>query len=334
MKAVLIINLGTPESTEVKDVRKYLKEFLSDRRVLSIPALIRYLVLRLVILPFRSKKSAAAYRKVWLSDGSPLMVYSRKLADNLQIEFKDSAKVFLAMRYGKPSIGSALTEIYNQNFTSLQVIPLFPQYSSAATGSAIEEVLSQIKSKNNFCNLQIISSFYNRPEFIDAFAKNIAECQKAFPWDYVLFSYHGLPEQHCIQSDPSNNYCLRASDCCQRKTLANTFCYRHHCFETTRLLTEKLNLQKQSFATTFQSRLGPVPWIKPYSDQHLAVLKDQGIKNLLVVSPSFVADCLETLEEIKIRLKEDWLALGGESLELVPSLNGDWAKALKSILTD
>lgn len=330
MKAVLLINLGTPDSTSTSDVRRYLKEFLSDPRVISFPAAIRWFFLRLVILPFRPKKSAAAYRKVWLPEGSPLLVHSLKIAENLQKLYPDDTKVFLAMRYGKPGIRKTICQILLGNFSELKIVPLFPQYSSAANGSAIEEVFTRMKTSQNFPAIKVISHFYSHPAFIEAFAKNISEAR--FAEEFILFSYHGLPEQHCKRSDPSGGYCLQSVGCCLRKSVQNRFCYRHHCFETTRLIVEKLGLKDSQYATTFQSRLGPVPWIQPFTDEYISELYARGIKRLLVVSPSFVADCLETLEELQIRLREDWLKLGGEELKLVPSLNGNWALELKEIL--
>lgn len=328
-KTILLINLGTPDHCDKKSVRAYLKEFLMDPRVIDLPALVRMILVNFIILPFRTKKTTMAYQKIWLTV-SPLLLNTRLLSEALSKELGEGYSVLFAMRYGHPSIQSACDKL--QNAQSLTVIPLFPQYSSAATGSAIENFFQSLKNAWNIPALEIKRDFYNDAGFIDAYAEIIQKHITHHPIDMIIFSYHGLPERHIQKSDCHAN-CDHLNNC-PRINVANHYCYRAQCFATTQLIAEKLNLHSDQYRVSFQSRLGKTPWIKPYTDKILPELIEKGIKNIAVVSPSFVSDCLETLEEINIRTREQWQALGGQHFHFIPCLNDSprWVKALAKMI--
>lgn len=330
-RAFVLINLGTPDSPEIPDVRRYLREFLADPRVLTMPALVRYLVLYCFILPFRPKKSSAAYKKIWTAAGSPLLAYGKALSAKIERALGVEWDVFLAMRYGTPSIDSVTENLARRHYEKVVVFPLFPQYSSAAFGSAVELFLKKIASFNVVPPVKVIKPYFDHPQFIAALAEVAEHPLKTFRPDHVLLSYHGLPESHCAATDIKGAHCLKTENCCDHIVEANSACYRAQCFATTRALSRKLGLT--NFSTAFQSRLGRTPWIKPYTDLAIDELLRKGVKRLAVLEPSFTADCLETLEEVGLRLREDWLAKGGEDLLLVPSLNDSdaWVKAIQEI---
>jgi ferrochelatase len=326
----LLLNLGTPDSPSVSDVRRYLREFLSDPRVIDIPALGRWLLLNLVILPFRPKRSAAAYAKIWTPEGSPLLTHSRALADAVGRELGPDWVVALGMRYGEPTIASALEQLRDANVSQLVVLPLFPQYSKAATGSALAKLAEDMQCNDYAPPLETISAFYDAPGFTRSVASTAEESLRGFSADFVLFSYHGLPERHVRASDRSGAHCLASDDCCASIAEANRDCYRAQCFATTRAVAEILGLEPERQSTAFQSRLGRTPWIRPFTDHILVELADRGIKRLAVICPSFTADCLETLEEIGIRAADQWHGLCGGQLELIPAVNArpEWAQAV------
>ncbi len=331
---VLLINLGTPDSPQAGDVRKYLREFLNDPRVIDINPIGRFFLLNLFILPFRPKKSGAAYQSIWGADGSPLLSHSVRLTEGVRTALGPDYVVELGMRYGSPSIPSALEKLQAAGARKLIVLPLFPQYSSAATGSAVDRVYEIVGKSWNVPAVETIGAFYDHPGFIDAFAdvarRHIAE----FRPDFVLFSYHGLPERHMRKSDPTGRHCLASPSCCDAIVPANQFCYRAHCYATTRALAGRLALTPDRHSVSFQSRLGSTPWIHPYTDEVLPELARAGKKRLAVICPAFVADCLETVEEIGIRAKEQWQSVGGEALHLIPSLNAEplWVKAVADMV--
>lgn len=317
------MNIGSPDSPNISDVRRYLREFLSDKRVIDLPFLMRYILLYVFILPFRPRQSAHAYQAIWTDNGAPLLCYSQQLCDKLQNHLGTNYHVVLGMRYGSPNIETALQQLATcQHIT---VLPLYPQYSSAATGSCLEKTMQLLMKKTVFPSITIIRDFYHHPAFIHAQSELIKPYLSHH--DYVLFSYHGLPERQLLKSD-CKTICI---DTCPTSS-ATTGCYRAQCFETSRLLANSLQLT--AFSTAFQSRLGKTPWIKPYTDDILKTLAEKGTKRLLVACPSFVTDCLETLEEIGIRAKEQWIALGGEQLTLVPCLNDNalWVDAIQQLL--
>lgn len=322
---ILLINLGTPDTTKKKSVRRYLREFLSDARVIDLPFLTRLLLVNLFILPFRTKQSAKAYEAIWQAEGSPLRFHSVNLKNALQSKFPKDVQVELAMRYGSPSIHCALERL--SNVDDLLIIPLYPQYASASTGSSIEKTLELLKAKHTFPTITVQRDFYSHPMFISAQASQIKKYLS--PDDFLLFSYHGLPERQLHKSG-----CLTICDGpCLASQNATASCYRYQCYQTTALLAAQLGLPVERYTTSFQSRLGKTPWIRPYTDETLQQLIKNGQKNLAVVCPSFVADCLETLEEIGIQAQSQWQQLGGESFKLIPCLNSEveWVDSLYQI---
>ena len=327
---VLLVNLGTPASPAVADVRRYLREFLSDPRVLDSHPLARALLLYGVILPFRPRRSAAAYAKVWMDEGSPLLVHSRALCEAVAKRLGDDCATELAMRYGEPGIASALERLSARGVSRLVVIPLFPQYAGSSTGSALECVYALAGKHWNVASLRVIEPFYADPDFVRALAAVTAPELSAFNPDYLLMSYHGLPERQVRKSDPSGAHCLAHADCCDGIGATNAHCYRAQCHATSRALARELDLDASAYGVSFQSRLGRTPWIQPFTDRVLPELAGRGVRRLAVICPSFVADCLETVEEIGLRARDQWHQLGGEALHLVPCLNGStaWAEAV------
>lgn len=332
IKAILLVNLGTPDSAEVKDVRKYLKEFLLDGRVIDIPTLPRNLLVRGIIAPFRSPKSAKEYQKLWTEKGSPLMFHTVELTEKLKIVLGDEYLLRFAMRYQNPELKTVLNEILAKNPSSLTIIPLFPQYASATTGSVIERVQALLSKEQVFPNLRFLSYFYNHPAYVEA-VKQSAAAYNFDEYDHILFSYHGLPERQIEKADRFGT-CLKGEACCAEITEKNAYCYRAQCFATTRLVADKMDLSKEKYTTAFQSRLGKAEWIKPYTSDILKELAEKGVKKLLVLAPSFVSDCLETSIEIGEMYKEEFVEMGGEVLDLVPSLNAEdfWVNALAEIV--
>jgi ferrochelatase len=331
---VLLMNLGTPDAPRTGPVRKYLREFLGDPRVIDIPAVPRALLLNLAILPTRPQKSAALYRKVWTDEGSPLLLHSQKLQAEVARELGENYCVELGMRYGKPDLASALERLRAQGINQICLAPLYPQYSASSTGSAVARALELLSESWDVPAVTTLKPFYDDPRYLDAVCAVSKPALEPFQPDHVLFSFHGLPERQVHKSDPSGKTCLAQEDCCQQINEANKNCYRAQCFATARALCQRLDLTPENYSVAFQSRLGRTPWISPYADVLLDELAEQGVKKVAVLCPAFVADCLETLEEIAIRAGEQWQAKGGEELRLIPSLNSDpsWVKALASML--
>jgi ferrochelatase len=334
MKGVLLVNLGSPDSTDPKDVRKYLNEFLMDKRVIDTPYLLRAFVVKGIILNTRPKKSAAAYKKIWWDEGSPLIVLSKRLQDKVQ-EISD-IPVGLAMRYGKPSIKQGIQELVDQGVDDILMIPLYPQFAMATTETIV--VLAEKLRKKYFPQIKItdVPAFYGNTNYIEVLSNSIAEQLKEKTWDHLLFSYHGIPERHIYKSDITKSHCKIDGKCCVTASPAHQFCYRHQCYETTRLVTEKLQLKPEQYSTSFQSRLGRDPWLQPYTDQTINEFPDKGIKNLAVVTPAFVSDCLETLEEIGMEAKEEFIEHGGENFITIPCINDrdDWTAVLANWISD
>jgi protoporphyrin/coproporphyrin ferrochelatase len=327
---VLLLQLGTPDSTEVSDVRTYLREFLSDPRVLDIAAPARWLLLNAVILPFRPRRSAEAYEKVWTDRGSPLILHTEALATRLQSVLGDGYRVAYGMRYRSPSIASAVTELEAAGCRRIVLLPQFPQYASASGGSAVQLALEVIGARWNVPDVHTVGSFFDDPGFLDSAAGVARPLLDEFRPDHVVFSYHGLPEKQIRKSDRSGDWCLESSWCCDSMNEKNAFCYRAQCFATTRGLVSRLGLDGDVTSTTFQSRLAGQKWIEPYTDKVLPKLYDAGVRRLAVLTPSFTADCLETIEEIGIRGRAQWEQLGGEAFLLVPCVNSDerWVEAV------
>lgn len=321
----LLINLGTPANPSKAAVRRFLGEFLSDKRVLNLPVILRYLLLYGLILPFRTRRSTRAYQAIWTAEGSPMLYHCQNLVDKLQERFGVNTKVALGMRYGKPSIHEALEQL--RHCETITILPLYPQYSSAATGSSIEKVMRLLASQSQLPSIKLIRDFHSHPSFI------LAQAELIKPYianhDHLLFSYHGLPV-HQLKQGGCQQVC---SANCPPTSSLDKDCYRAQCMQTSNLIALNLNLSSEKYSTSFQSRLGKIPWIQPYTDEILANLIAQGIGKLAIVCPSFVADCLETLEEIGIRLKQQWIQLGGKQLTLIPCLNDSepWLDAVMDI---
>ena len=329
---LLLINLGTPESPRTSDVRPYLREFLMDPRVIDVPTWKRRLIVNMILIR-RPKASGEAYAKVWTDQGSPLLLHSRALAEKVAQRL-GGVPVELGMRYGNPSITSALKRLRDAAVDKLVVFPLYPQYSSAANGSSLEKVYTEAAKLWNVPDIETIPPFYDDPGFIAACAERARPViEKADP-EKIYFSFHGLPERHVVKSDESRKHCLQSADCCTRIGRANRYCYRAQCYATARLLAERLGIPEEKGVVCFQSRLGRDPWIRPYTDKIMIEHARAGVKRAVILSPAFVADCLETLEELGIRGVDDWKANGGERLDLVPCVNSDdrWVDALLDIL--
>lgn len=330
--AVLLINLGTPDSPSVRDVRSYLSQFLNDPRVIDIPWVLRKMLVNLIIVPFRAPKSAKVYKKLWTENGSPLLYISKRVTTLLQQQLPAEYDVYLAMRYKNPSIPHVLEEIRKKNYTNIIVLPLFPQYASASTGSALEEVMRVVQSWWVIPEIKLISQYYDHPDFIEAWVDrgkqyNIDE------YDHVLFSYHGLPER---QVDKVYNSGLCTDHDCEHEiTEENKYCYKATCYATTRLLAERLNIPTEKYTVCFQSRLDK-KWLEPFSDKVVEECGKKGMKKILAFSPAFTADCLETIIEIGEEYQEIFQEHGGEKVQLVESLNEHprWIECLKSLVVN
>jgi protoporphyrin/coproporphyrin ferrochelatase len=330
MTGLLLCNLGTPDAPSPGAVRRYLRQFLGDPRVLDMNPVGRWALLNLIILPLRPSKSAAAYKKIWSDQGSPLLVHSVALVAAVRKRLGPGWAVELGMRYGSPSMGAALDRLRRAGADRVVVFPLYPQYAASTTGSTVAEALRLAGEPWAPPSLSFVEPFFDDDEFIAAFAAQGAPILQKQEHDHVLFSFHGLPERHLHKTDVSAGHCLGTRDCCAAVGDANRRCYRAQCFATARAMAAKLSLPADRFTVSFQSRLGRTRWIEPYTDRTLAELAKKGVKRLAVFCPSFVADCLETLEEIGIRGKEQLLSAGGERLTLIPSLNASdaWADAV------
>ncbi|MBZ0327758.1 MAG: ferrochelatase [Altibacter sp.] len=328
MKGVLLVNLGSPDSTNPKDVKRYLDEFLMDPRVIDVPRWARILLVRGIILNTRPKQSAAAYKKIWWEEGSPLIVISERLQKKIQQ--KTTLPIALAMRYGSMTLKKGLQELVDKGVDEVLVVPLYPQFAMATTETI--EVAIEALQKKYFPQLEISSlpAFYNKPEYIEVLSKSISETIQGLDYDHLLFSYHGVPERHIRKRDITKSHCKIDKTCCVTPSPAHQFCYRHQCLETTRLVVEKLNLKAGTYSTSFQSRLGFDPWLQPYTDRTIERLGKAGIKKMAIVTPAFVSDCLETLEEIAMEGAEIFHEVGGKEFTTIPCLNDrdDWAEVL------
>jgi len=327
-KGILLVNLGSPESPEPKDVKKYLGEFLMDERVIDIPVLARTALVKGIILNTRPKASAAAYKKIWWEEGSPLIVLSERLQKKLQKE--TPMPVALAMRYGTMTIKKGIQELIDKGVDEVLLFPLYPQFAMATTETIT--VLAEKLRQKFFPNIKITSvpAFYNKPDYIEVLSNSIAGHLEGKTYDHLLFSYHGVPERHIRKSDVTKSHCKIDGSCCATPSKAHEFCYRHQCLEVTRLVAEKLRFKEGAFSTSFQSRLGFDPWLQPYTDRTIERLGKQGVKNMAIVTPAFVSDCLETLEEIAMEGQEIFHEMGGKDFTTVPCLNDDdaWVSLL------
>ncbi len=329
---VLLVNLGTPDSTKTADVRKYLREFLMDKRVIDIPFITRWMLVNLIIAPFRAPKSGAEYKKLWVERGSPLKFYGEDVRDLLSEKLSNEYVVALGMRYQSPSIESALEILRSKNVAKIIVIPLFPQYASASSGSVHDKVMEVVQKWQIIPQMNFISNFVEEPGFYKTFAALGKKHMDRKSYDHIIFSFHGLPERQ-IKKGSAGNYC-QLGKCCNTYHDKNRYCYRAQCFLTARLIAKELNLSENDYTVTFQSRLGNDPWIKPYTDFVLKDLAKEGKKSVLAFSPAFVADCLETTVEVGETFKEEFQEAGGETWDLVESLNDndDWIETLKNLV--
>lgn len=310
-RGFLLMNTGSPDSTEVGDLRAYLKEFLMDPFVIDLPWPLRALLVYGIILPKRPAESAEAYNAIWTENGSPLIHYCSELAKGLNARL--SEPVELGMAYGNPSFKQAVDNLLNQDVDEIGLLPMFPHYALATVGSCVDGVRKALRGR---ALLRVVPPFYLEPAYIHPLADFLKGVD-----EHILFSYHGLPERHLKKSDPTGRHCLATPDCCKVESAAHATCYRHQCLETTKAVVKAANIPADRFTISFQSRLGRDKWIRPYTEEVLHQLPADGIKHLAVICPAFFCDCLETLEEIEIRGRETFLAAGGESFRLIPCLN-------------
>ena len=329
-----MINLGSPDSTSIPDVKKYLDEVLMDERVIGKSYLFRWILVKLVILNIRPKKSAKAYKKIWWKEGSPLIVLSKRLFEKVT-KLLD-IPVALSMRYGSISINKGLKELAEKGVKDVLVMPLYPHYAMSSYETVTEKVKEEVV--NNFPDIELnfVPPFYKNPQYIDLLSSKIHESIKDIKYDHILFSYHGIPISHLKISDPTNSHCYKTKDCCNVSSNAHATCYKHQVLETTNKVIEKLNIDKTKFSNSFQSRLPNEAWLKPYTDSELERLAKKGKKRLVIVTTAFVTDCLETLEEIAMEAKEEFLEAGGTHYNYVPCLNDDdnWAELISNWTKD
>ncbi len=330
-KGVLLVNLGTPNSPSTSDVKAYLTEFLNDPFVIDFSYLKRYFLVNFIIVPFRSPKTAALYKEIWTDKGSPLKFNSYETCYKLQESLGDEFRVELAMRYQQPSVQSALKKLIDSKVDHILCIPLYPQYTASASESSLQKVQSEYDKHKNPPPIQYIKQFYQHPGFIASWVER-ARAANIDNYDHVLFSYHGLPERHLEKHHGSGN--CKDFHCTEEVNESNRHCYRATCYDTTRKIAHELNLPEKNYTISFQSRLGKDPWLRPYTDHELIRLAQSGVKKILVFSPSFVADCLETLYEISIEYNALFQEHGGEQVQLIESLNGHprWIATLKDII--
>ncbi len=330
-QGVLLVNLGSPDSTSVGDVRRYLREFLMDGRVIDSPWLVRAFVVNLFILPNRPKESAHAYGKVWTPEGSPLVVISRRVLDLLKARV--DVPVELAMRYRNPSIEQALRNLKGQGVENLLLVPLFPHYAMSSFETAVVRVKELAARICPGMSITVKDPYFDEPDFIEALVES-ARPYLDRDHDHLLFSFHGLPERHLRKSDPTGAHCLATPDCCTVPSPAHATCYRAQCYRTARAFVARAGIPEGRYSVAFQSRLGDDPWLKPYTDFEIKRLAGEGTKRMLVICPAFVSDCLETLEEIGMRAAEDFREAGGHELTLIPCLNEHpaWIRALENMV--
>jgi len=330
-RAVLLVNLGSPNSPSTPDVRRYLREFLMDGRVLDVNWLLRFCIVHFAILPSRPKQSAEAYHKIWTAAGSPLVVISRQVQEKLQARL--AIPVALAMRYQQPSIPDAIDRLAEQGVEEVLVIPLFPHYAMSSFETAVERVKEVVRQKAPRMRLQVEPPCFDRPDYIAALVDS-ARSYLERGFDHLLFSFHGLPERHLRKSDPTGCHCLSSPTCCETPHVAHATCYRAQCLKTVAAFVQQAGVPRAKYSVAFQSRLGRTPWLRPYTDHVLAELPGRGVGSLLVICPAFVSDCLETIEEIGLRGRETFLGAGGREFALIPCLNQHplWVDALERMV--
>ena len=331
--AILLINLGSPEGPETKFLKPYLTEFLMDERVIDVPGWLRTILVKGLIVPFRASKSAEKYKRIWTPEGSPLVAHTKKQRNLLQD--RTEFPVYYSMRYGSPSAEEILKKIHTENplLKELIVFPLYPHYAMSSYETAVEQI-NEVHGLNGFkSQLNTIPPFYRHSTYIEALSKSIAPYLTE-PFDHILFSYHGIPERHVKKTDCTGNHCLQSPDCCEVASPAHAHCYRHHIITTTKLVAERLGLEEEKFSFSFQSRLGRDAWLKPFTIEQLRTFPSKNINNLLIACPAFVSDCLETLEEIQMEGKEEFLKAGGRTLTMIPALNEnvEWIDCMQDLI--
>ncbi len=320
-RAVLLVNLGSPDSTAVPDVKRYLGEFLGDERVIDKPGQpFRSLLVHGIIIPFRAKKSAHAYEQVWTAEGSPLIVTSRRIRDQLAGRLGPDVPVYLGMRYGQPSIAGVVGRIAADGIEELLLFPQYPHYAMSSWETVVVRVKEEVARQAPRLKVATVQPFYADADYIDVMHA-VAEPYLRQPYDYVLFSYHGVPERHMRKADSSGAHCLTVPDCCTTCSPAHATCYRAQCLATTRAFVARAQLPEGKYSISFQSRLAGEPWLSPFTDHEFERLPKAGVKKLLVLSPAFTADCLETLEELQQEGRDDFLAAGGEQFQQIPCPN-------------
>jgi ferrochelatase len=331
-KGVLLVNLGTPDAPTWNGLRTYLNQFLTDRRVIDLPWLFRNMLFKGIVVPIRSGRVSKLYQRLWTPEGSPLKVYGKRVEAGVQERLGEDYAVKLAMRYQNPSIRSAIDELIAQKVSEIIVFPLFPQYASATTGSIFEEVMNILKKKELIPNIRFINSYYEHPAVIDLYAEK-ARKHDIVDYDHFIFSFHGVPKRYLKKE---NNYCKCDGQCCRQISDANQFCYSAQCHHTAFAIAKQLGIPEEKYTISYQSRFGPEEWVQPYTDKVMEEQLEHGNKKILVFSPAFVADCLETTIEIGYEYKEEFMEAGGEKLDLVESLNDDpkWMDAIAEIVRE
>ena len=328
MKGVLLVNLGSPESPTPEAVKPYLDEFLMDKYVIDVPFLLRALLVRGIILQTRPKKSAAAYAKIWWDEGSPLVVISQRMQKKVQ--GLTNTPVALAMRYGTMTILKGLQELHDKGVDEVMLFPLYPQHAMASTTTIL--VLAEELRQKHFPKMKftIVPAFYNKPDYIKSLANSIKKHLDSFEYDHLLFSYHGIPKRHIRKTDITKSHCKIDRTCCSTLSPAHEFCYSHQCYETTKLVVEYLGIPEGKYSQTFQSRLAGDKWLTPYTDVEVNKMPEKGVRKLAVVTPAFVSDCLETLEEIAMEANHQFIEHGGEAFMAIPCMNDgvEWCETV------
>jgi len=334
-RGIILMNLGSPDSTEVKDVRRYLMEFLMDSRVIDYPYLIRKMLVGGIIVPFRAPKSAEAYKSVWTKEGSPLIVITRQMQQALQQHVDEPVEI--AMRYGNPSVEAAFNNLIKRmpDLQEVIAVPMYPHYAMSSYETAVKHADSIHQKKNYSFQLRFIRPFYNNEDYLHALSMSIRPYLDR-EYDHILFSYHGIPRRHILKGDVTGSHCLKAENCCEVGSAAHAQCYRHQCLATTKLVAAGLKIPENKYSHSFQSRLGREEWLKPYTDFRLTELPAQGVKKLLIVCPAFVSDCLETLQEIALEGRHSFMEAGGESFTMIPCLNSNdlWVQVIKKWMNE
>ena len=334
-KAILLTNLGSPDSTQVKDVRTYLDEFLMDEKVIDIPYWIRFCLVKGIIVPLRAPKSAAKYKTIWTENGSPLIYTTQLLTE--AVEHASGVPSYMCMRYANPTPQSVLQKMSEDHphLKEVVMLPLYPHYAMSSYETAVEHVLEAYKAGGFSFDLKVVKPYFSHPKYIETLSESIRSFVEQ-PFDHLLFSYHGIPERHLRKTDPTKKHCLTCEDCCNTPSPVHQVCYRHQVIETTRAVAQQLGIPAHKYSFSFQSRLGSDKWLKPYTAQEFKQMPGRGIQNLLVVCPAFVSDCLETLEEICVEGKEDFERAGGKNFTVIPCLNvhPDWVATAIQLINE